>query len=154
MNNISSINGTEKTADSNTPISSLIYFYKAFNNKNLSAMENNWLQNNNVSMCNPLGGIKRGWPEIKSVYDKIFNGPTDVYVEFYDFTINETDNMFFTSGRERGYLKQGNLKIDLAIRTSRIYIKSNHLWRQVHHHGSIDKPELLKQYQSIILQNS
>ena len=40
----------------------------------------------------------------------------------------------------------------LAIRTSRIFRKdADGTWRQVHHHGSIDDPQMLAAYQATIL---
>lgn len=102
-------------------------------------------------MNNPLGGIKRGWNEIKDVYGRIFNGTAEVYVEYYDYTIHESTEMFYTVGRERGYFKLGAEKIDLAIRTSRIFKLVDGSWKQVHHHGSIESPHLLERYQSSVI---
>jgi phage gp16-like protein len=48
-------------------------------------------------------------------------------------------------------LIQGDQKIKLAIRTSRIFQKIGRSWKQVHHHGSIEDPKLLKQYQSAVM---
>jgi len=49
-------------------------------------MSENWAQPDEIVMENPVGGIKRGWEEIKAVYEHIFNGKAKVYVEFYGFT--------------------------------------------------------------------
>jgi hypothetical protein len=98
-----------------------------------------------------LGGIKRGWNEIKVVYEKIFKGPAEVYVEYYDYTIHEAKEIFYTVGRERGYFKLGDVEIKLAIRTSRIFKRVQGIWKQVHHHGSIENPDLLKRYQSAVI---
>ncbi len=40
-------------------------------------------------MANPLGGVHRGWPAIREVYERIFTGPAQVYVEFYDYTLHQ-----------------------------------------------------------------
>lgn len=154
MKPIKSINGSEKYTDPVDPQSALIEFYHAFNNQNLTQIENNWLQTDDASMSNPLGDIKRGWIEIKKIYQKIFNGSAEVFVEFYDFSIHETENMFFTVGRERGYLKLNNTEVQLTIRTSRTYQKIKNQWKQIHHHGSIDQAELLKKYQNTILRKN
>jgi len=111
-------------------------------------MSRNWHQSDEVAMDNPLGGIKRGWHEIKEVYEKIFNGPAEVYVEFHDYTIHETHEIFYAVGRERGYFKLEGDEINLAIRTSRIFKRVGQVWQQVHHHGSIEDPQLLARYQS------
>ena len=54
-------------------------------------------------------------------------------------------------GIKRGYFRLGEEEIPLAIRTSRICRKMNGHWRQVHHHGSIDDPQLLAWYQAAVL---
>lgn len=99
-------------------------------------MSENWAQSDEIAMDNPLGGIKRGWTEIQNVYERIFNGSAEVYVEFYDYTVHESAEMFYAVGRERGYFRLGTEEITLAIRTSRIFRKMGDRWRQVHHHQS------------------
>jgi len=152
MNEIRVINGSENSASLSDAYKALIDFYYAFNNQNLELMENNWLQTEEASMSNPLGGIKRNWAELRNVYDRIFNGPAEVFVEFYDSTIHESDNMFLAVGHERGYFRNDDTEIKLAIRTSRIYTKINNKWKQIHHHGSIDQADLLEKYQTTVLQ--
>lgn len=144
------ITGRENKNKHPSTICALIDFYDAFNNRNLEKMSENWSQTYEIAMDNPLGGIKRGWNEIRTVYESIFNGPAKVYVEFYDYTIHETGEMFYAVGRERGEFRIGETTIKLAIRTSRIYRLIDGAWRQVHHHGSIDNPELLAQYQKAV----
>jgi ketosteroid isomerase-like protein len=144
------INGNEIYFN-NEEEQALCDFYKAFNARNLLLMEQCWLNTEEISMNNPIGGIKRGWKEIRNGYNKIFNGETAVFVEFYDFSIHKTENMFFATGRERGYFKTSDAEIALAIRTSRIFIRDDGAWKQIHHHGSIDNPALLKSYQEAIL---
>ena len=101
-------------------------------------------------MDNPLGDISRGWGEIGALYERLFNGPARVYVEFYDYSLVVSETMFCAIGRERGALSIGNTRLELAIRTSRVYQRIEANWRQVHHHGSIDKPELLGAYQAAV----
>jgi hypothetical protein len=72
-------------------------------------------------------------------------------VEYFDYTIHETTEMFYAVGRERGYFRCGDTEIALAIRTSRIFRRSEGRWRQVHHHGSIEDPRLLAAYQAAVL---
>lgn len=58
--------------------------------------------------------------------------------------------MFCAVGRERGFFRLGEEEVDLAIRTNRVFVKMEKRWRQVHHHGSIDDPELLARYQKAV----
>jgi hypothetical protein len=58
--------------------------------------------------------------------------------------------MFVAVGSEKGSLEINNQTIDLAIRTSRIYTLHEAGWKQIHHHGSMDNPELLAHYQKTL----
>lgn len=72
------ITGREMIADGNLPERALSDFYRAFNDRDLGAMAENWSQSDEASMDNPLGGIKRGWEEIRAVYERLFGGPARV----------------------------------------------------------------------------
>jgi len=146
------ITGREELGDIKTPVQALVQFYYAFNRRDLKTMSQNWLQSPESEMDNPLGGIKRGWAEIEPVYRSIFEGTARVEVEFYDYTIHETPEFFYAVGRERGTLRLPTGEaLSLAIRTSRIFRRVNGVWKQVHHHGSIDDPKLLERYQAAVL---
>ena len=131
-------------------LNALIQFYTAFNSRDFNLMQDNWYNHEEIAMDNPLGGIKRGWEEIKSIYQRIFTGQAEVYVEFYDYSIIDIEGGFCTVGRERGYVKVGDKKLDLAIRTSRVYKLIEGKYKQVHHHGSIENPTLLDAYQTLV----
>ena len=133
------------------PIDALKEFYLAFNGRDMALMSRDWARADDIAMSNPLGGIKRGWQEISSVYRNIFAAGIRVYVEFYDFRIIESGDMFCAVGRERGHINKGDTELALEIRTSRVYERLNSRWFQVHHHGSIDDPGLLKAYQDMVL---
>lgn len=133
------------------PIDALQEFYSAFNNRDMDLMSRNWARSDDIAMSNPLGGIKRGWQEIRSVYLNIFAAGIRVYVEFHDFRIIESGDMFCAVGRERGHLNKGDTELGLEIRTSRVYKRLSSRWCQVHHHGSIDDPGMLKAYQDMVL---
>lgn len=144
------ITGAEDVTGSATPLAALIRFYRAFNRQDMAQMADNWLPTAEVSMSNPLGGIRRGWPDIRAGYERIFHGPARVYVEFHDFTLHIGKDLFCAAGRERGYLRTNATDIPLAIRTTRIFRHVGGDWRQLHHHGSIDDPALLANYQSTV----
>jgi hypothetical protein len=145
------ITGDEEQSDLSSPFHALVQFYHAFNSGDLDEMSSNWEQSDDIAMDNPLGGIKRGWNEISGVYEQIFNGPAEVYVEYYDYTVHEHGEVFYAVGRERGFFQLGDTRIDLAIRTSRIFRRIGNKWRQTHHHGSIEDAKLLTAYQSAVM---
>jgi ketosteroid isomerase-like protein len=134
----------------NESIAALAQFYRAFNSRDLALMAENWDASEDVAMDNPLGGIMRGWQNIRSVYERIFTGLARVRVEFHDYTVHVVGDVFYAVGRERGTFERNGEKLDLAIRTTRIFKRIGGRWRQVHHHGSIDDPDLLKTYQQAV----
>ncbi len=145
------VTGREERGSLSGPLRALSEFYHAFNSGDLDAMSRNWAQTDEIAMDNPLGGVKRGWPEVRAVYERIFGGPAKVYVEFHDYTLHEAGDLFYAVGRERGEFSLGGDTIKLAIRTSRIFRKMNGAWKQVHHHGSIEEPDLLRRYQTAVM---
>jgi len=82
------ITGYEDRDDPQEPVGALAEFYRAFNGRDLALMERNWDSSDEASMDNPLGGIRRGWNEIRKVYERIFSGKATVKVEFYDYVIH------------------------------------------------------------------
>lgn len=149
------ITGDEPLGDLLRPTQALAQFYRAFNHRDLSLMRDNWLPTDEAAMDNPLGGIKRGWAEIEAVYRAVFEGSARVTVEFHDYTLHSGEAYFYVVGRERGELVTADgTRLELKIRTSRLFIKYNGAWRQAHHHGSIEDAGLLRRYQQLVLQKS
>jgi ketosteroid isomerase-like protein len=143
------ITGEEDLGNLQKPEQALAQFYRALNRCNIDLMAQNWDNGAEVAMDNPLGGIKRGWPEIRSVYERVFNGSSYRF-EFYDYTLHVTSDIFYAVGRERGYYESKGTRLDMKIRTTRIFRRVHDRWRQVHHHGSIDDPQLLTAYQAAV----
>lgn len=124
-------------------------FYHAFNSASSELIRAVWLDDPLAQLNNPLGGMLRGRDMITELYARIFAGRVRPWVQFEDIvvmTLGPATTVF--AGRERG--AYGNLNLD--IRTTRCfqYMQSAGGWRQVHHHGSIDNPELLRQYRDAV----
>ena len=145
------ITGSESIDSADSSLAALVHFYRAFNQRNLVGMERSWLPDDEPSMDNPIGGIRRSWPEIRGGYEKLFGGRARVYVEFHDYTLQGNDHYALAVGRERGWFEQDGSRMDLAIRTSRLFVKREGSWRQLHHHGSIEDGQLLADYQRAVL---
>jgi ketosteroid isomerase-like protein len=145
------ITGREADSDPTTPHGALVAFYRAFNSRDLRLMERNWQQSAESVMNNPIGGIKRGWPEISAVYARIFGARGKVEVEFHDYTLHVADDVFWAIGRERGRYEGDGTALTLAFRTTRLFRRDrDRRWLQVHHHGSIEDPQLLAAYQQAV----
>ena len=146
------ITGAEVQDELSRPEQALAQFYRAFNSRDIELLKRNWLQSDEAAMDNPLGGIKRGWQEIEKVYQSVFTGSAKVIVEFFDYTMHANGDFFYVVGRERGELRTvDGTRLELKIRTTRLFKSVDRLWKQVHHHGSIDDPDLLEKYQSLVI---
>lgn len=145
------ISGREEIGNTREPLRALAQFYRAFNNRDLALMRQNWDESPDIVMDNPLGGVKRGWDQVRSVYERIFHGPATVQVEFYDYTLHVFGDVFFAVGRERGTFVRGDTSLPVAIRTTRVFRRtSDGRWRQIHHHGSFEDAALLAAYQQAL----
>ncbi|PZM15387.1 nuclear transport factor 2 family protein [Rhizobium tubonense] len=80
----------------------------------------------------------------------MFDGEAKVYVEFHDYALHQSAEIFYVIGRERGALASTNGSLELKIRTSRVFRKVDGRWKQTHHHGSMDDPILLTKYQQFV----
>lgn len=147
---LTEITGTENKIGDGSALDALIDFYRAFNARDLDGLATNWADGEAPSMDNPIGGIRRGWPSIRDGYAKLFEGRASIEVAFHDFTSQGGSDWHLFVGREKGVCKTAVLSLDLRIRTTRWFIKTNGVWRQLHHHGSIEEPTLLADYQRAV----
>jgi ketosteroid isomerase-like protein len=149
------VTGGELNGNQNEASQALSQFYRALNARDLELMQKNWINTAEAAMDNPLGGIKRGWDEIKSVYETLFDSKATYRFEFYDYTMHEADGLFYVVGRERGEVALSGRPLELAIRTTRVFRRDEDgQWRQIHHHGSIDDPRMLAAYQDAVLRKT
>jgi hypothetical protein len=118
----------------------------------LKALGANWADGEAPSMDNPIGGIRRGWPAIREGYAKLFSGPATVRAAFHDFSAQGNNDYHLFVGREKGLCETPAVRLELRIRTSRWFVKVRGAWRQLHHHGSIDEPAMLAEYQRAIFE--
>lgn len=145
------VTGREPETLTSPKMRALSQFYRALNNRDLDLMSRNWAQTDEAVMDNPVGGIKRGWPAIRSVYERLFSTAAPFWFEFYDYSLHEAEDVFYVVGRERGEYASSQGKLAMLIRTSRIFRLIEGEWRQIHHHGSIDDADLLGAYQCAVL---
>ena len=99
------ITGREELGDLSKPTQALAQFYLAINTRDLDLMSQNWSQGDEAVMDNPVGGIKRGWPEIRKVYEHLFQGQAKFSFEFYDYTLYEAGDIFYVVGREQRQIR-------------------------------------------------
>lgn len=148
------ITGAEQKAGNGGALDALIEFYRAFNAADMVGLEAIWFPGAAASMDNPIGGIRRGWNEIAEGYSKLFGGAATVNVAFHDFTSQGGREWHLFVGRERGKCQTASDSLDVAFRTTRWFVQVDGGWRQLHHHGSVEDPEMLAAYRNLIFGTS
>ena len=139
----------DQSAAATTPgfdgaVAALETFYRAFNTCDLILLSSIWTLDELAQLNNPIGGVVRGNPAVTAVYRRIFDDRIRVQVTLEDVVaFTEGDTVIFT-GRERGScVVETGERLDLAIRTTRCFRYETGAWKQFHHHGSIDDPDVL-----------
>ena len=141
------INGYGDTLNLSGPELAIYRFYKAFNEKDITTMAKVWANTEDITAENPAGGIRRGWSDLKWVYDKVLGSPAKVRAEFYDYTIHEAGDVFWSVGRERVFLNLSGEDTTLNVRITRIFRMIDGIWRLVHLHGSFEDSNMMLRYQ-------
>lgn len=77
------VTGSEPLAECTEPLEALAEFYCALNTRDMSLMETQGGASPEAEMDNPLGGIRRGWSEIRTGYEKLFASPGEYRFEFW-----------------------------------------------------------------------
>ena len=143
--------GSEVPETLSKPEQIISQFYHAFNTRDINLMAENWSHSDSISMFNPAGGLKKGWKEIKEIYEHIFGEKFHYELELTDYQIQQSAEMFVVSGNVVGTIEDKGQKFTVQIRSTRIYEQECGNWKQIHHHGSIINPSKLSEYQIAIL---
>src|ERR1035438_3427937 len=104
------ITGSEELGGLSQPQQARAHFYRAFNTRDIKMIGDNFADSDEIAIDNPLGGIRRGATKPHKMYEAIFKSPADVHVEFWDYTIHRTEDVFWAVGRERGTYHDGVLQ--------------------------------------------
>lgn len=86
-------------------------FYRAFNTQNIQLMELSWLNSETISMSNPIGGIRKGWNEIKAGYERIFTVQQKYLLSFTTLAFTQVKIYFLLPAGKEGVSKMEKLKL-------------------------------------------
>jgi limonene-1,2-epoxide hydrolase len=128
-------------------------FYYAFNHRDLKALEQVWVRDPLVQLNNPLGGMLRGAGDVVELYRRVFNSRARVEVTLGEIVEYGAAGLVVFAGRETGrFTDPAGRNLPLRIRTTRVfaYDQAAGRWGQLHHHGSIDDADALRDYQHAV----
>ena len=101
------ITGNEEFHDFTEPLQAQAQFYRALNGRDIALMEQNWDNTGQAAMDNPLGGIKRGWAEIKPVYERLFRVGGRYHSSFTITRCTNSERFFTWSAESVGVSRPG-----------------------------------------------
>jgi hypothetical protein len=132
-------------------VAALETFYYALNRADLPVLAAIWFRDELTQLNGAVGGTLRSTDAILERYRRSFAGRMSVQVTFTDAATYDLGTAVAFAGWERGdYRRNDGRRVSLEIRTSRLFgwDDSRQRWAQLHHHGSIDDPFDLADYQS------
>ena len=68
--------------------------------------------------------------------------------------LHKFTDIFYVVGRERGHVSREGTRLEMRIRTTRVFRFRRPALAQIHHHGSIEDRALLAAYQNAVRQDS
>ncbi|CAN5713262.1 nuclear transport factor 2 family protein [soil metagenome] len=135
-------------------LSALETFYFALNTAQLDLVVDNWATHPLVQMDNPLGGVTRGRPALRNVYDRLFRSGARLVVTLSEITMYVGVDHVVFAGRENGTFVDPSTgdEVSVEIRTNRYFRHETTVgrWRQFHHHGSVDDVASLSAYRTSV----
>src|SRR3984893_941009 len=93
------ITGREDLGDLSRPEQALAQFYRGLNGRALALLGENWEPSHDSAMDNPLGGIARGWPAIRALYERLFASDGRLWLKLPYYTSHRSDYLFYPVGR-------------------------------------------------------
>ncbi|UWP79504.1 YybH family protein [Dactylosporangium fulvum] len=135
-------------------IAALETFYYALNNADLDVLAEIWSDDDLAQVDNPVGGIVRSGRAVVDMYRHLFDSGVQLDITFTDAATYWSPDAAMFAGREVGhYTNAEGEHVPLEFRTSRYFTwhPRHERWRQLHHHGSMDDPSALHDYQQAAL---
>lgn len=134
-------------------VAALETYYYALNRSDLPVLASLWADHVLVQADGPSGGTERSRGAITARARRMLDGAMDVHVVFTDAATYDLGDAVVFAGRERGtYRRNDGRRVALDVRSSRLFgwDDMDGRWVQLHHHGSIDDPFALADYQATI----
>ncbi|HZC74200.1 MAG TPA: nuclear transport factor 2 family protein [Jatrophihabitans sp.] len=132
-------------------VAALETFYYALNGADLPVLSALWFRHDLTQLHSPLGGTIRSTAAIVDSYRRSFASGMQLQLTFTDAATYDLATAVVFAGREHGtYRRNDGRRVTLDIRTSRLFgwDESRARWAQLLHHGSIDDPFELADYQA------
>ncbi len=133
------IPGPGENGDLRDPVQALAQFYRAFNERDVDLMDRSWEHSPDTVVVSPLVGLLRGWPTIRSAYERAFREPGGPVTEFCDYTVQAAGDLCLVVGRERAHVTVDGRTVRVTgCATNVLRRAKDGTWKLMHHHISLD----------------
>ncbi|MDR9403936.1 MAG: nuclear transport factor 2 family protein [Halothece sp. Uz-M2-17] len=111
-------------------------FYRAFEKKDITTMNQIWWQGNGSICIHPGGKLIRGWDNIRASWEKIFQNTDYLEINFEVVTTEVDYAIAQVIVMENVMQVQRRRKIQAQSLATNTFRKMAQKWYLIHHHGS------------------
>jgi ketosteroid isomerase-like protein len=111
-------------------------FYRAFEKRDLQAMNLVWWQGSGSLCVHPGGEIIQGWQDIRQSWQQIFQNTDYLEIDTELVSIEVGDRLACVVANENVLQVVNNRKFQARSLATNVFQKMAQKWCMVHHHGS------------------
>lgn len=115
-------------------------FYKALNRMaagDAAPMAEAWVSTAEASAQHPIGGRDEGYDNVIASFSKVAEIAEGGDIRLLDQKIVAGSDMALETGVEKGTIKIAGTKATIDHRVTNVYLRSNGVWKIVHHHTDL-----------------
>ena len=111
-------------------------FYRAFSNRDISAMNLLWWQGTTSLCVHPGGRVLRGWEAIQASWESIFRHTDSLEIDIDTIKIEIDQALAYVVVQETVLQSSRGRKLKAQSVATNLFQKMAQKWYLVHHHGS------------------
>lgn len=111
-------------------------FYRAFEKKDMAAMEKVWSQGTASTCVHPGRGYLKGWEQIRETWAQIFKNTDYVELNIELISTEVSGNLAFVLLTENVLQISRNRRIEAQSMGTNVFERLGDHWYMIHHHGS------------------
>jgi ketosteroid isomerase-like protein len=111
-------------------------FYRAFEKRDLQAMNLVWWQGSGSLCVHPGGEILQGWQDVRQSWQQIFQNTDYLEIDAELVSIEVGDRLAYVVASEKVLQVVGNRKFQARSLATNVFQKMAQKWYMVHHHAS------------------
>ncbi len=111
-------------------------FYRAFEKRDMDAMEQIWSQGSSSLCIHPGRDVIKGWPAIRSSWSRIFEATDYIEINPDIVTVETSDTIAYVVVVEKVLQVLGRRRLESETLATNVFERMGSHWYLIHHHGS------------------